>query len=106
MFHNKLFRALFSSLHPRIGIGWGKTWSRQSRTHKPVPKYVFKGESEPLFQWCSACPEKVDYFIFGHYHTCWDVPVGDSRLMVMADWKEPNWIVFDSATGELSAVVK
>lgn len=102
MFHNKLFRAMFSALHPRIGIGWGKTWSRQSRTAKPVPKYVFKGETEPLWQWCSACGEKVDYFIFGHYHTAWDIPVGDARLMVMADWREPNWIVFDASTGELS----
>ena len=99
VFHNKLFRAMFSALHPRIGMGWGKTWSRQSRTAKPVQDYVYNGEQEPLWKWCAACPEKVDYFIFGHFHTRWDIPVGEGRLMVMADWKKPNWIVFDTETG-------
>lgn len=101
-FHNPLFRTLFSALHPRLAFGWGKTWSRQSRTSKPVPKYVFKGESEGLYKWCKAFGEPVDFFIFGHFHCLVDMPVGKARLVVMSDWKEPNWVVFDAATGELT----
>jgi len=106
MFHNKLFRILFSMLHPRIGMGWGKSWSRQSRTAKPVPRYQYNGESEPLWKWCKACGRPVDFFVFGHYHTPWDVPVGDARLLVLSDWRKPNWLVFNAEDGSMSFVTE
>lgn len=101
-FHNRLFRTLFSALHPRLAFGWGKTWSRQSRSAKPVPQYQFKGKSEKLYHWCESYPVPVDYFVFGHYHCPVDLPVGKARLIVMSDWREPNWVVFDAAKGELT----
>ena len=106
MFHNILFRILFSMLHPRIGMGWGKSWSRQSRTAKPVPRYQYNGESEPLWKWCKVCGRPVDFFVFGHYHTPWDVPVGDARLLVLSDWRKSNWLVFNAEDGSMSFVTE
>lgn len=102
MFRHPVFRTMFSALHPRIAFSIGKGWSRQSRTSKPVPRYIFKGEDEPLFHWCRSCKEPVDFFIFGHLHCLVDMLVGDARLIVLSDWKEANWAVFDASTADLT----
>jgi UDP-2,3-diacylglucosamine pyrophosphatase LpxH len=48
----------------------------------------------------------VDFFVFGHYHTPWDVPVGDARLLVLSDWRKPNWLVFNAEDGSMSFVTE
>jgi len=101
MFHNRFFQRLFSSLHPWLAFRLGNGWSRRSRLGRREA-YQFKGKEEPLYRFCAAFPETVDYFIFGHYHCRVDLPVGSARLLILGDWMEgESWIRFDAAEGQL-----
>ena len=103
-----------SSLHPWLAFRMGNGWSRRSRLGKNIT-YTFKGASEPLYRFCEAFPEPVQYFIFGHYHARVDLPLvpasgADSvdarppRLVLLGDWiTAPNWLVYDADSGELTA---
>lgn len=96
VFHNRFLQKCFSTLHPRIAFRLGENWSRKSRLAKNVG-YVFKGEDEPLYKWCSKNARKADVFIFGHYHARVDIPIKKSRLLMLGDWiSGPNWAVYDS----------
>ena len=104
-FRNKVCQRLFSSLiHPTLAFRIGKGWSKQSRVAREE-EYVFRGEEEPLYKFAVEFSKerKVDYFIFGHFHTSVDMelPTG-GRLLVLKDWMRPqssNWIVFDLISG-------
>ena len=101
MFHNRFFQRLFSSLHPWLAFRLGNGWSRRSRLGRREA-YRFQGEKEPLYQFCEAFPEKVDYFIFGHYHCRVDLPVGSARLLILGDWMEgESWIEYDAVAGTM-----
>ena len=103
VFHNRFLQRCFSTLHPWLAFRLGQGWSRRSRLGKNIG-YDFKGADEPLYHFCEAFPEPVDYFIFGHYHSRADIPVGTARLVLLTDWiSEPNWLVFDSSAGTLQA---
>ena len=100
-FHNRFLQRCFSTLHPWLAFRLGQGWSRRSRLGKNIG-YDFKGADEPLYRFCKAFPEPVDYFIFGHYHARADLPVGNARLVLLTDWiTAPNWLVFDSTEGTL-----
>ncbi|MCQ2136341.1 MAG: UDP-2,3-diacylglucosamine diphosphatase [Bacteroidales bacterium] len=92
IFHNRVLQALFSTLHPRIAFSLGYAWSRHNRLARGEKgRYVFKGESEPLYRFAVqfAASHKVDYFVFGHYHVDVDVQIpGGSRLIILKDWLE------------------
>ena len=110
-FHNRFLQTCFSALHPWFAFRLGQGWSKSSRLAKNV-EYVFKGKDEPLYVFVDELqrsrPEgaKVDYFIFGHYHTSVDMPVDSGgRLLLLKDWMESSpYMVFDSAAGEISVV--
>ena len=106
IFSSRTPQRMFSSLHPWLAFRLGNGWSRRSRQEKPIA-YTFKGEKEPLYIFCRnfAHHYPVNYFIFGHYHSRVDMPVGQARLLILGDWMTaPNWLVFDSSTGEITAV--
>lgn len=98
IFHNRFLQILFSGLHPWFAFRLGNGWSRRSRLAKDRP-YVFRGADEPLYRWAAAFAEshKVDYFIFGHFHTSVDLTLpGGARLMVLKDWMETSpYFLFD-----------
>ena len=112
IFHNRFLHVCFSALHPCFAFRLGNGWSRRSRLGKSVG-YVFKGEEEPLYQFCasfnearaSAGEKPVDIFLFGHYHCVVDMPVGEARLLLLQDWiSQSDWLLFDAASGLLSRV--
>ena len=106
IFHNRFFQRLFSSLHPWIAFRLGQGWSRRSRLGRRE-QYSFRGEEEPLWQFCRNFPQKADYFIFGHYHCSYDAPVGEARLLILTDWiSASNWAVYDSSKDSLEAVYR
>ena len=105
VFHSRVLQVLFSSLHPWFAFRLGNGWSRHSRLAKSEG-YDFRGEKEPLYQFCASFPEPVDYFIFGHYHCKVDMPVGKARLLLLSDWiSSSNWMVYDREGG-LSIIYK
>ena len=98
IFNCRPLQVLFSMLHPWFAYRLGNVWSRNSRlSHKE--EYQFKGESEPLYQFASDYlrENKVDYFIFGHFHSAVDtVLLGRCRLLMLKDWMSSSpYICFD-----------
>ena len=114
IFHSRFLQACFSTLHPWIAFRLGNGWSRRSRLGKTAG-YVFKGADEPLYKFCEAFSAQraseglppVDFYLFGHYHCEVDLPVGESRLLVLRDWiSASNWFVFDTDAGRVEYVRK
>lgn len=98
IFNCRPLQVLFSMLHPWIAYRIGNVWSKNSRLSHHE-EYKFKGESEPLYQFASEYLRegKVDYFIFGHFHSAADVELPEgSRLLLLKDWISSSpYICFD-----------
>ena len=90
VFHNRILQCLFSMLHPRIAFGLGNGWSKSNRLARHE-EYVFKGEDEPLYKFASEFEKdnKVDSFIFGHYHcdVSMKTPKG-ADFIILKDWMD------------------
>ena len=103
-FHSRVLQFLFSLLHPWIAFRFGKGWSRNNRLARRE-KYVFRGESEPLYRFAAEYSESrhIDFFIFGHYHAHADMPLpSGARLMVLDDWLDGSgYIYFDGISGSI-----
>lgn len=98
IFHCRFLQVLFSMIHPWFAFRLGNTWSKGNRLARNE-KYVFQGESEPLYKFAVEYSQKqeVDYFIFGHYHAgvSMDLPSGAS-LSILKDWMEGSpYLCFD-----------
>ena len=98
IFNCRPLQVLFSMLHPWFAYRLGNVWSKNSRlSHKE--EYRFKGEGEPLYQFAQAYlkEHKVDYFIFGHFHSAVDTVLPDGcRLLMLKDWMTSSpYICFD-----------
>jgi len=89
IFHNRPLRALYSSLHPRIGVWIGHKWSLSSRLGKGISKEFMGEENEDLLRYASdiSSKQKTDYFIFGHRHLLleYEIKTG-SRVIILGDW--------------------
>ena len=98
VFHNKVLQFLFSMLHPRIAFGFGNAWSRHNRLARHQ-EYVFKGEDEPIYKFADSFSthRKIDYFIFGHYHTEVRMAVSSgAELIILKDWISSSpYLYFD-----------
>ena len=100
IFHNKVLQSLFSLLHPWLAYRLGNMWSRHSRlSHNE--QYTFKNHQEPLYMFVldHARKYKVDYYIFGHYHTPVDITLPEGpRLLLLKDWITSSpYISFDGS---------
>lgn len=99
IFHCRLLQFLFSLLHPWIAFRLGNSWSRRNRLARHE-EYVFKGVEEPLYVFADefSAQRKVDYFVFGHYHTEVNglkLPSGAS-LHILKDWMDgAPYLYFD-----------
>ena len=98
IFNCRPLQVLFSMLHPWFAYRLGNVWSKNSRlSHKE--EYKFKGEGEPLYQFAQGYlkEHKVDYFIFGHFHSAVDTVLPDGcRLLMLKDWMSSSpYICFD-----------
>ena len=105
VFHNRLAQILFSALHPWLAFRFGNGWSRNNRLSHDH-EYEFRGVEEPLYKFAEEFVEaqKVDFFIFGHYHA--DVrmtlPCG-AEFHVMKDWISASpYICFDAESGAVT----
>ena len=70
IFRNKTLRAMYSAMHPSIGMGIGHRWSLNSRLGKGIKIEFLGDEKEDLIRYARMILEKedIDYFIFGHRH--------------------------------------
>lgn len=88
IFHNRVLQFLFSMLHPWIAFGLGNGWSRSNRLSHDK-EYVFKGKDEPLYKFAEefARENRIDCFVFGHYHS--DVHMklqSGADFIILKDW--------------------
>ena len=101
VFRNKPLRALYSSLHPTIGMGIGHKWSLSSRLAKGIRKEYLGEENEDLVRYARSVMqnENIDYFIFGHRHLGMMLELKEgSRILFLGDWiKSGSYGVWDGS---------
>jgi UDP-2,3-diacylglucosamine hydrolase len=101
IFRNKTLRAMYSFLHPLIGIGFGQRWSLNSRLGKGIMKEFLGEEKEDLIRYAKSVLEndKIDYFIFGHRHLAMTYKLqGGAEIIFLGDWiKNGSYAVWDGS---------
>jgi len=99
IFRNRPLQVLYSALHPRIGMGLGHWWSKNSRLGKGISLEFMGEEKEDLFRYSKGIleKEKVDFFIYGHRHlTLKQILTNSSTIIILGDWiQQPNYAEWD-----------
>ncbi len=89
IFRNKPLRALYSALHPSIGVGIGLRWSLHSRLGKGIVEKFHGDEKEDLIRYAKSVLEndRIDYFIFGHRHLARTIKIQQkAEIVFLGDW--------------------
>lgn len=101
IFHNRTLRALYSSLHPSIGIGIGHQWSLNSRLGKGITNPFLGEDNEDLIRYARSVLKnnKIDYFIFGHRHLAMTYKLlPHAEIVFLGDWiNNGSFAVWDSS---------
>jgi UDP-2,3-diacylglucosamine hydrolase len=106
-FNSSLCQWLFARIHPNLGIGIAKYWSRKSRiSNDKKGEDEFKGEdSEYLLIHCREMEQisHHDFYIFGHRHLPLDIKINErSRYINLGEWVNFNtYGVYDGSNVEL-----
>ena len=89
IFRSKILRAMYSSLHPSIGVGIGHMLSLNSRLGKGLVDDFYGEEKEDLLRYARTVlvNEKIDYFVFGHRHLgmIFRLKQG-AEVLILGDW--------------------
>lgn len=113
IFRSRLCQWLFARLHPNLGIGIARAWSRKSRLGSGKKEKFLGEDKEWLIGYSREIlkQEPVNYFIYGHRHLPLDIAISpDSRYINLGEWIHHNtYAVFDGQelhlkTWEVSAV--
>lgn len=89
IFRNKPLRALYSMIHPAIGMKIGHKWSINSRYAKGISLDFLGEENEDLIKYSKSVLKKepVDFFIYGHRHLALSHMLGqNSQIIFLGDW--------------------
>ncbi len=93
-FNSKICQWLFARIHPNLGIGIAKYWSRQSRISNTKREEKFNGaENEFLLTYCKEVEKSVhhDFYIFGHRHLPLNLEVTqESKYINLGEWVHFN----------------
>ncbi|MBE9487610.1 MAG: UDP-2,3-diacylglucosamine diphosphatase [Bacteroidetes bacterium] len=98
MFCEKMFLSDFF-------MSWGQNWSRSNMIKKRTQESMtFNPENNKLLTYLENFnQEKVDYFVFGHFHTPTIYPINNSnssKLFILGEWlRNPQYAVLEN--GEL-----
>ncbi|MDR1860214.1 MAG: UDP-2,3-diacylglucosamine diphosphatase [Bacteroidales bacterium] len=104
VFSNRFAQWGFKTLlHPDAGLYLAHKLSKKSRLSKPSEP--FKNTDEETYRYALKVldTEQIDYFVFGHRHLMFDIPVGaHARLINLGDWFNfYSYGVFDGVNLEL-----
>lgn len=89
IFRNRTLRAMYSMIHPAIGLGIGHKWSLSSRLGKGIKVEFLGDDKEDLIRYARSigAVEHIDYFIFGHRHLEMRYSLTeDSEIIFLGDW--------------------
>lgn len=97
---NKRLQSLYSKLHPNIGIGLAKYFSKKSRHYTSEKDY---GENDYLYQFSkNKIEEGYDYIVMGHSHKFSFERIKDGYYINLGSWLiKPTYGVFDGNKFEL-----
>ena len=102
IFRNKPLQAMYSALHPSIGVGIGHRWSLSSRLGKGVVLEFLGEEKEDLIRYARSVlkKDKIDYFIFGHRHLAMIYKLQpEGEIVFLGDWiKNGSYAEWDGNT--------
>lgn len=88
-FESRFLQRLFRWVHPDLGIGLAKAWSKHSRIKNNSEDSMKPLEKEWLYQYCKTVDEieHHDLYIFGHRHVVIDEQVNSkSRYLNLGEW--------------------
>lgn len=109
VFASRLCQRMFAALHPWVGFGIAKKWSRSSRKNgkKRVQKQCRPSEV-PVFCKAKLQEKHYDFFVFGHRHRVEIDAVGKvSQCFVIGNWIENrNYAVFNEGQFEVRDFAK
>ena len=96
MFASPFLQRCFSTIHPRWGMGLGYGWSARNRI-KHNASGILPEDVSALYRFAELFPHRVDYFVFGHFHTPVDVQIAhQGRFIVLGEWMpDRRYAVFD-----------
>ena len=105
IFHNRILQRFFSNIHPRWAFSLAHSWSSHNRLAKGQ-RYKFKGVDEPLYHYSAQfeTKERIDYFIFGHYHAPGEAvtPCG-AGFYILGEWIHGcEYLEYDSFTNVIT----
>jgi len=89
IFHSRITTALFSSLHPSIGVGLGHRWSLSSRLATGISLEFMGEDKEDLIRYALSfsVADKIDFFIFGHRHLAMSYKLKNgAEILFLGDW--------------------
>jgi len=106
IFTSRTLQWMFSRLHPNFAVWFAHKWSHNSRYSKDliVPYRGDEKEEHVIFANRMLDKEHFDYFVFGHRHMPFDMPLknGISRCINIGDWLwHFSYGVFDGTRMEL-----
>jgi UDP-2,3-diacylglucosamine hydrolase len=89
IFRNKPLQAMYSALHPAIGMRIGHKWSLNSRLAKGISSEFMGEEKEDLIRYSKYLlnNNSIDYFIFGHRHLAMIYKMQEgAEIFFLGDW--------------------
>ncbi len=89
IFRSRFCQWLFARLHPNLGISIAQRWSKHSRAANEVEEQFLGEDEEWLIQYAKGVlkNQHYDYFIFGHRHLPYNLPLGDGiRIVNLGEW--------------------
>jgi UDP-2,3-diacylglucosamine hydrolase len=94
-FDSRLCQWLFARIHPNLGIGIARYWSRKSRiSNMRKEEERFRGdENEFLLVYCREVEKRThhDFYVFGHRHLPLDIAITpNSRYFNLGEWVNFN----------------
>lgn len=107
VFANPACQWAFGWLHPNVGMGIARFWSKKSRMANKDAEHFLGPDKEWLVQYCEDYIKEhnaPDYFIFGHRHLPIDYTLsnGVTRYVNLGEWVySRSYGVFDGTTLEL-----
>lgn len=90
IFRSKLCQWFFARLHPNLGIGIAKVWSRKSRAANNEAESFLGNDKEWLIQYTQELIDKgqvYDFYIYGHRHLPYDIQLRENiRVINLGEW--------------------
>lgn len=108
-FRSKFCQWLFARIHPTLGIGIARMWSKQSRISSGKTEHFVSEDKEWLVSFVKHYLKDVigdlpsiDYFVFGHRHLPLSIPIENSLYINLGEWMNfDTYAVFDGEKLEL-----